>query len=102
RRPLSSTQKVLGPRYGPRTKEVSMSRKHLSHLVMIIALWLIPTLASSQTRPSAHPQAAPPIERLGSIGGGIRTAAVSGGFAYVSEGKGLAVLDLHNPAQPAR
>jgi hypothetical protein len=42
------------------------------------------------------------MEYAGSIGGGVPTVAVSGARAYIGEGSQLTVLEISNPAAPAR
>lgn len=42
------------------------------------------------------------IRYAGSIGGGVPTVAISGTLAYVGEGSEFVVLDVGNPAAPAR
>ncbi|MDQ2996411.1 MAG: IPT/TIG domain-containing protein, partial [Chloroflexota bacterium] len=42
------------------------------------------------------------MQYVGSIGGGVPTVAVSGTLAYIGEGSELTILDVSNPATPAR
>jgi hypothetical protein len=42
------------------------------------------------------------FQLVGQIGGDVRGVTLSGNYAYIGEGAGLVVLDITNPAQPAK
>ncbi|MGI8587215.1 MAG: LVIVD repeat-containing protein [Chloroflexia bacterium] len=56
-----------------------------------------PGTPTSSAEPAAEPPALPVI---GSLGGSLGALAVAGDWAYLAEGQGLTVLDVHDPNQP--
>jgi hypothetical protein len=78
-----------------------MSRWLPRHLVLALAtlLLLAPRAVASER---AEPGAPPNVEVVGRFGGAIRAIAVRGGFAYVGQGRQLAILDISDPSRPRR